>query len=51
MLDKVSEPIVIVKKRHRISMKPKYMNKAAKEIMHFEQLTQKKILAKKALKF
>ena len=33
VLDKVSEPILIIKKRHRISMKPKYMNRAARMIL------------------
>ena len=33
ILDQVSEPIVIVKQKHRISLKPKYMNNAAKEIL------------------
>ncbi len=30
VLDKVSEPILIVKRKHRVSMKPKFINKAAK---------------------
>jgi len=38
VLDKVSEPIVIVKRRHKVSMKPKYMNNAAKKILQQEQL-------------
>lgn len=36
VLDQVSEPILIVKRRHKINMKPKYMNKAAKEILKLE---------------
>ena len=33
VLDQVSEPILIVKQRHKISMKPKYINQAAKDIL------------------
>ena len=33
VLDQVSEPILIVKRKHNISMKPKYINRAAKELL------------------
>ena len=42
VLDKVSEPILIVKKKHRLSMKPKYLNQAAKDILQYEKFTQRK---------
>ena len=42
VLDEVSEPILIVKQKHKLSMKPKYMNKAAKEILQFKRLKQEK---------
>lgn len=42
VLDKVSEPILIVKRKHRVSMKPKFINKAAKKMLHHEFLQQKK---------
>lgn len=34
VLDEVSEPIIIVKRKHKMSLKPKYMNKAAKDILY-----------------
>ena len=33
VLDQVSEPIIVIKARHKLRMKPKYMNLAAKEIL------------------
>lgn len=42
VLDRVSEPILIVKRKHKISMKPKYINKAAREILQLEKLNNKK---------
>ena len=42
VLDQVSEPILIVKKKHKVSMKPKYMNQAAKNVLHHNELTQRR---------
>jgi len=42
VLDQVSEPILIVKQKHKVSMKPKYMNQAARKIMQHAKLTAKK---------
>ena len=42
VLDKVTEPIIIVKKKHKISMKPKYMNEAAKQMLQYSQFIAKK---------
>ena len=38
VLDQVSEPIIVIKRKHKISMKPKYMNQAAKEILQHGKL-------------
>ena len=42
VLDQVSEPILIVKKKHKVSMKPKYINRAAKELLQYEELMRRK---------
>ena len=42
VLDQVNEPVIIVKKKHRISMKPKYMNEAAKQILQYNKFMEKK---------
>ena len=42
VLDQVSEPILIVKRKHKISMKPKYINRAAKQILNYDTLIKNK---------
>ena len=33
VLDQVDEPILVIKQKHKVNMKPKYMNRAAKELL------------------
>ena len=42
VLDQVSEPVIIIKQKHKISMKPKYMNEAAKQMLQYNKFMEKK---------
>ena len=41
VLDQVNEPIIVIKRKHKISMKPKYMNQAAKKILQHSKLIER----------